>query len=151
MTAIIILPTRELVLQSYEAAVKLTRAATNIVACALTGGESRKSEKARLRKGVNIVLGTPGRLIDHLEKSESLKKMDNMEMLVFDEADRMLEMGYLEKIKHIIMLVKERNGDKKLQNILLSATLGESVEKLAGVTLENPSRIVVKERVPLSW
>ena len=150
MTAIIILPTRELVLQSYEAAVKLTRAATNIVACALTGGESRKSEKARLRKGVNIVLGTPGRLIDHLEKSESLKKMDNMEMLVFDEADRMLEMGYLEKIKHIIMLVKERNGDKKLQNILLSATLGESVEKLAGVTLENPSRIVVKERVPLS-
>ena len=150
MTAIIILPTRELVLQSYEAAVKLTRAATNIVACALTGGESRKSEKARLRKGVNIVLGTPGRLIDHLEKSESLKKMDNMEMLVFDEADRMLEMGYLEKIKHIIMLVKERNGDKKLQNILLSATLGESVEKLAGVTLENPSRIVVKERVSLS-
>ena len=150
MTAIIILPTRELVLQSYEAAVKLTRAATNIVACALTGGESRKSEKARLRKGVNIVLGTPGRLIDHLEKSESLKKMDNMEMLVFDEADRMLEMGYLEKIKHIIMLVKERNGDKKLQNILLSATLGESVEKLAGITLENPSRIVVKERVSLS-
>ena len=54
----------------------------------LLGGESRKSEKARLRKGVNIVLGTPGRLIDHLEKSESLKQMEKLDMLVLDEADR---------------------------------------------------------------
>jgi len=145
VAAIIILPTRELVLQSYEAAVKLTRAATNIVACALTGGESRKSEKARLRKGVNIVLGTPGRLIDHLEKSESMKEMIGLDMLVFDEADRMLEMGYLGKIKHIIMLVKERNKDAKLQNVLLSATLGESVESLAGLALNDPKRIVVKD------
>ena len=145
VAAIIILPTRELVLQSYEAAVKLTRAATNIVACALTGGESRKSEKARLRKGANIVLGTPGRLIDHLEKSESLKEMLGLDMLVFDEADRMLEMGYLDKIKHIIMLVKERNKDAKLQNVLLSATLGENVENLAGLALNDPKRIVVKD------
>ena len=62
-----------------------SRAATNIVPCALTGGESRKSEKARLRKGVNIVLGTPGRLIDHLEKSESLKNLDKLEFIVLDE------------------------------------------------------------------
>ena len=59
--------------------------------------------------------------------------------------DRMLEMGYLEKIKHIIMLAKERNQGKKLQNVLLSATLGESVEKLAGLALVEPKRIVVKD------
>ena len=56
-----------LVLQSYEAAVSPTRAATNIVACALTAGESRKSENARLRKDANIILGTPGHLIGHLQ------------------------------------------------------------------------------------
>ena len=100
-----------------------SRAATNIVPCALTGGESRKSEKARLRKGVNIVLGTPGRLIDHLEKSESLKNLDKLEFIVLDEADRMLEMGYKEKIKYVIKLTAERNEGKRVQNILLSATL----------------------------
>ena len=91
------------------------------------------------------MLGTPGRLIDHLEKSESLKKLDKLEMLVLDEADRMLELGYLEKIKHIIMLAKERNENRKLQNVLLSATLGESVENLAGLALVEPKRIVVKD------
>ena len=100
-----------------------SRAATNIVPCALTGGESRKSEKARLRKGVNLVLGTPGRLIDHLEKSESLKNLEKLEFIVLDEADRMLEMGYKEKIKWLIKLTQERNENKKVQNILLSATL----------------------------
>ena len=113
-----------LVLQSYEAAVSPTRAATNIVACALTAGESRKSEKARLRKGANIILGTPGRLIDHLEKSESLKNLETLNFIILDEADRMLEMGYLEKIKYTIKLCKERNQDKPIQNVLLSATLG---------------------------
>jgi len=128
VTCIVVLPTRELVLQSYETAVKLTRAATNIVACALTGGQSRKSEKARLRKGVHILLGTPGRLIDHLEKTDSLKEMENLETVVLDEADRMLEMGYLEKIKHVFTLCKERAPDgKKIQSILLSATLRYSI------------------------
>ena len=89
----------------------------------MTGGESRKSEKARLRKGANVVLGTPGRLIDHLEKSESLKDLQHLKYIVLDEADRMLEMGYLDKIKYVIKLCRERNGDKRIQNILLSATL----------------------------
>ena len=69
-------------------------------------------------------MGTPGRLIDHLEKTETLKKLPNLETIVLDEADRMLEMGYMQKIKHIYMLLKERIPDEKpLQSILLSATL----------------------------
>lgn len=124
VNCIVVLPTRELVLQSYDQAVKLTRAATNIVACALTGGQSRKSEKARLRKGVHILLGTPGRLIDHLEKTDSLKDLKNLDTIVLDEADRMLEMGYLEKIKYVYKLIHERMEEgKKIQSILLSATL----------------------------
>ena len=86
--------------------------------------KSRQSEKARLRKGVHLLFGTPGRLIDHLEKTASLKQTPNLNTIVLDEADRMLEMGYLEKIKHVMMLCKERAGDgAHLQNILLSATL----------------------------
>ena len=74
-------------------------------------------------EGANIVLGTPGRLIDHLEKSESLKSLGSLEFLVLDEADRMLEMGYFEKIKQVISICSERCADRKLQKILLSATL----------------------------
>ncbi|CAG5088024.1 Oidioi.mRNA.OKI2018_I69.PAR.g11706.t1.cds [Oikopleura dioica] len=144
--AVIVVPTRELVGQTYKAAVQLTRACTKIVACELTGGQNRNSEKARLRKGSHILISTPGRLIDHLEKTGCLKKMPALEMLVLDEADRMLEMGYMEKIKHVIMLLKERKLEEtKLQNVLLSATLSENVESLAGLALDDPKRIVLDE------
>jgi ATP-dependent RNA helicase DDX31/DBP7 len=69
-----------------------------------------------------------------------------LQMLILDEADRMLEMGYMDKIKHVMMLLNERKLEEtKLQNILLSATLSENVESLAGLALSDPKRIVLDE------
>lgn len=59
----------------------------------LIGGEKKKSEKARLRKGISILVGTPGRLIDHIHSTKSLK-LSSVKYLVIDEADRLLDMGY---------------------------------------------------------
>ena len=66
---------------------------TWIVPGYLVGGEKRKAEKARLRKGITVLIGTPGRLLDHIEHTKALK-LDKVDWLVLDEADRLLDMGY---------------------------------------------------------
>lgn len=71
----------------------LSQPFTWIVPGYLVGGEKRKAEKARLRKGCNILIGTPGRLLDHIRHTEALK-LDDVKHFVLDEADRMLDAGY---------------------------------------------------------
>lgn len=63
----------------------------------MVGGEKRKSEKARLRKGINILIGTPGRVNDHAQNTQALK-LDSVQWLVLDEADRLLDLGYEREI-----------------------------------------------------
>ncbi|BET00308.1 ATP-dependent RNA helicase [Nesidiocoris tenuis] len=99
--ALIVLPTRELATQTYECFVKLMRAFTWIVPGLIIGGEKRKSEKVRLRKGITVLIGTPGRLLDHAEHTSNLK-LDNVSWLVIDEADRLLDMGYEEAVSKLI-------------------------------------------------
>ena len=71
----------------------------------MIGGEKKKSEKKRLKKGVNILVATPGRLIDHIHSTKSLS-LHNLEFLVIDEADRLLEMGYERNVtRWVIMLI----------------------------------------------
>lgn len=152
--AVIVVPTRELAVQTYDFLVKLLKPFQWIVAGYLCGGEKRKSEKARLRKGINILVGTPGRLCDHLLNTESLK-FDTVKWLVLDEADRLLELGYERDVGKIVDAItkkvifssteehqkfdEETKKDKPvIQTILLSATLTTSVEKLAGMALNNP-------------
>ena len=89
---LIIAPTRELCLQISDILTKLTSVCVRIVGGCITGGEKRKSEKARLRKGVVILVSTPGRLLDHLKATESFS-MAHLSWLVMDEADRLLDMG----------------------------------------------------------
>lgn len=86
-TAIIIAPTRELALQIFENARKLFMAYINIVPGVIIGGQKKKSEKASLRKGINFLISTPGRLQDHLATTTSFD-VSNLKWLVLDEADR---------------------------------------------------------------
>ena len=91
--ALVIVPTRELVLQTYTWFVKILKPFTWVVASYLMGGEKKKSEKARIRKGVNILVSTPGRLLDHLSSTKNLN-LGRLQWLVLDEADRLLDLGY---------------------------------------------------------
>jgi ATP-dependent RNA helicase DDX31/DBP7 len=85
--AIILAPTRELSVQIFDVLNQLTKRFAWLVPSMITGGEKRKSEKARLRKGVTIIVATPGRLLDHLQTTESFECY-NLRWLIHDEADR---------------------------------------------------------------
>lgn len=88
-----ICPTRELCIQSEKEAWRCLKRAAYIVPGSLMGGESVKKEKARLRKGINILFSTPGRLDYHIQNTQAFK-YDTLSCLVFDEADKTLDMGY---------------------------------------------------------
>ncbi|EDV35176.1 uncharacterized protein Dana_GF22616 [Drosophila ananassae] len=141
--ALVIVPTRELVMQTYELLQKLVKPYTWIVPGSLLGGESRKSEKARLRKGINILVGTPGRLVDHLLHTASFR-LTRLQFLVLDEADRLLELGYERDVKQLVEAIDKQRSEAEqkdlpqLQRLLLSATLTSQVQQLAGLTLKDP-------------
>ncbi|CRL03596.1 CLUMA_CG016211, isoform A [Clunio marinus] len=136
--AIVIVPTRELAVQTYELFMKLVRPFRWLVPGYLSGGEKRKAEKARLRNGINILISTPGRICDHLLHTESMK-LDKIQIFALDEADRLLELGYENDVKKVVDTISEQNKDSRnIQKILLSATLTSKVKKLAGLTLTDP-------------
>ena len=131
-----------------------------LVSGLLTGGSTRTHEKARLRKGVPILVSTPGRLLDHLQNTSSFN-VGKCRWLVLDEADRLMELGFEETITGIVkgldgrrklarqavdegksMEVGGWDWDRRRRTILCSATIKEDVQKLAGTTLLNP--IVIK-------
>ena len=139
--ALVICPTRELVVQTYEWFQKLVHSFTWLVPGMLIGGEKRKSEKARLRKGITVLIATPGRLIDHLLHTKSLS-LKSVEWLVLDECDRMLELGYKRDIETILEKLKEEESpEKKRQTLLLSATLTQGIEEMSAVSMKHPKFI----------
>ncbi|XP_036382999.1 probable ATP-dependent RNA helicase DDX31 [Megalops cyprinoides] len=140
--AVIVVPTRELAQQSFQIIQKLLKPFTWIVPGVLMGGEKRKSEKARLRKGVNILISTPGRLVDHIKNTLSIV-LSGVRCLVLDEADRTLDLGF-EKDLSVILNALNTAAPAR-QNILLSATLTEGVSRLAGISLKDPVSIQVSE------
>ncbi|XP_037653390.1 probable ATP-dependent RNA helicase DDX31 [Choloepus didactylus] len=138
--AVVLVPTRELALQSFDTVQKLLKPFTWIVPGVLMGGEKRKSEKARLRKGINILISTPGRLVDHIKSTKNIH-FSRIRWLILDEADRILDLGFE---KDITMILNAVNAEcQKRQNILLSATLTEGVTRLADISLHNPVSISV--------
>ncbi|KAG1862974.1 DEAD-domain-containing protein [Suillus tomentosus] len=171
--AIIIAPTRELAKQIsdvLEALLTLrlrpdgeqentessTRYTRWLVSGLLSGGATRAHEKARLRKGVPILVSTPGRLLDHLQNTSSFN-VGKCRWLVLDEADRLMELGFEDTIKGIVQGLDGRrklafqavqdgktfevggwDWDRERRTILCSATIREDVQKLAGTTLRRP-------------
>ncbi|KAL2251001.1 DEAD-box ATP-dependent RNA helicase 17 isoform X1 [Sesamum indicum] len=155
--ALVLVPTRELCMQVYEILQKLLHRFHWIVPGYIMGGENRSKEKARLRKGVSILVATPGRLLDHLKNTSSFVHT-NLRWIVFDEADRILELGYGKDIEEILNCLGT-SEDKSVtransaatpevqkQNLLLSATLNEKVNHLAKISLENPVMIGLDDK-----
>ncbi|XP_046842206.1 probable ATP-dependent RNA helicase ddx31 [Xenia sp. Carnegie-2017] len=138
---LILVPTRELATQTLTVLKKVLKPFIWIVPGSITGGEKRKSEKARLRKGINILVATPGRLADHL-KTTSCLKLSQIRWLILDEADRLLDLGFEEDISFILSTVKEHTSSKRYQKVLLSATLEHhAVHGLVGMNMESPITI----------
>ncbi|KAF9103917.1 ATP-dependent RNA helicase dbp7 [Mortierella sp. AM989] len=169
--AIIMTPTRELakqILQVLETLLRMPASSVTgkkhshwIVPGIVIGGDKKKSEKARLRKGVNILVGTPGRLLDHLQNTQSFN-VQSLRWLVLDEADRLLELGFEESMTAILKILDARvkiaasvtSGNdttkvwpQKRQTVLCSATLTDEVQRLAGTSLVDPIYISAKKDV----
>ncbi|XP_039515733.1 probable ATP-dependent RNA helicase DDX31 [Pimephales promelas] len=140
--AVVIVPTRELALQSFQMFQKLLKPFTWIVPGVLMGGEKRKAEKARLRKGINILISTPGRLVDHIKNTLSIA-FSAVHWLILDEADRTLDLGF-EKDLTLILNALNATGLAR-QNVLLSATLTEGLSRLASISMKDPVSIHVSE------
>lgn len=109
---------------------------TNIRSVAVYGGVGAAPQIEALRRGVEVLVACPGRLLDHIRNHHA--KLDRIEVLVLDEADRMLDMGFLPDIKRILSYVP-----KKRQTMLFSATFPKEIEQLAAQTLHNPKRVAI--------
>ncbi|XP_048098805.1 probable ATP-dependent RNA helicase DDX31, partial [Alosa alosa] len=140
--AVIVVPTRELAQQSFQIFQKLLKPFTWIVPGVLMGGEKRKAEKARLRKGINILVSTPGRLVDHINNTLSIV-FSSVRWLILDEADRTLDLGF-EKDLAVILNALNGGGSPR-QNVLLSATLTEGLSRLADICMQDPMSVHVCE------
>ena len=137
-TAVLILaPTRELANQTEQACRDL--APKNIKCAILIGGAGYRSQENALRRGPDIIVATPGRLVDFMERGEI--DFSRLETLVLDEADRMLDMGFLPAIKRI---VKTLPVDR--QTLLFSATMSSEIEKIASTMMIEPEYIDVNKR-----
>jgi ATP-dependent RNA helicase RhlE len=136
--ALILVPTRELALQ-VEASVRTYGRHQPVRSTVIHGGVSLSPQLRALRSGPAIVVATPGRLLDHVGRQSI--DLSAVEVLVLDEADRMLDMGFIHDIRRIIGLLPEQR-----QNLLFSATFSEEIRALAGRSLIDPATIDLAPR-----
>jgi len=132
----ILMPTRELAVQCFNVAKKLA-SFTDITFAQLVGGFSLREQEAVLKTRPDVVIATPGRFIDHMRNSASFA-VDTLEILVLDEADRMLEDGFADELNEILNTIP-----KSRQTMLFSATMTDTVDKLIRVGLNRPVRLMV--------
>jgi len=132
---LILTPTRELASQVGES-IRALGKYLPLTSIDIFGGVNINKQINRLRKGVDIVIATPGRLLDLW--SQKAVDLSQVEILVLDEADRMLDMGFIHDIRKILSLLA-----KKRQNLLFSATFSDTIKKLAGNFLNNPKTVQV--------
>jgi ATP-dependent RNA helicase RhlE len=136
--ALVLAPTRELAMQIQDS-VKTYSKYLPLRSVCIYGGVDIRAQIAELREGREIVVATPGRLLDHVQqKSVSFA---SVEVLVLDEADRMLDMGFIPDIKRILAMLPAAR-----QSLLFSATFSDEIKKLADVMLKNPQLIEVARR-----
>ena len=135
LRALILVPTRELAAQ-VETSVRTYGQHLPLTSAIVIGGASLHRQAAVLRRGVDIVVATPGRLLDHHVRGNV--DISRVEIFVLDEADRMLDMGFLPDIRRVIALLPERR-----QNLLFSATFSSDIKALARALLDRPVMIEV--------
>jgi len=133
--ALILTPTRELAIQ-VEESVKVYAKHTGLRSLVVYGGVDIKTQTPSLMRGVEILVATPGRLLDHVE--QRTLQLGQVQMLILDEADRMLDMGFMPDLKRILALLP-----KQRQNLMFSATFSNEIKKLSEAFLNNPTLIEV--------
>lgn len=133
--ALILTPTRELAIQINDSLKEYTTY-TNLKHCVIFGGVKQTSQVNQLKSGIDILVATPGRLLDLM--SQGIIRLDAIRHFVLDEADRMLDMGFIHDIKRILPKLP-----KKKQTLFFSATMPNSIAKLSRSILDNPVRVEV--------
>jgi len=133
--ALILVPTRELAAQVAQSVQDYGRYLP-FKSSVIFGGVSINPQITQLRRGVDIVIATPGRLLDHMERGTI--RLDSVETLVLDEADRMLDMGFIRDIRKVLKAIPTNR-----QNLLFSATFSSEIKQLAGELLNKPMEIQV--------
>ncbi len=136
--ALILTPTRELAAQVHES-VRIYGKYSHLRAAVIFGGVGINPQIAELRRGTDIVVATPGRLLDHVQQKNI--DLSHVEILVLDEADRMLDMGFIPDVRRILALLPA-----KRQNLLFSATFPDEIRKLAASFMHDPATIEVARR-----
>lgn len=137
--ALILCPTRELALQVKEQIYKLAKYKKGLLVTAIYGGESYEKQFRDLKKGAHIVVGTPGRVMDHMDRKTL--KLDNLQMLILDEADEMLNMGFREDIETVLSHAPEER-----QTILFSATMSKDILSITKRFQNDPELIKVTRK-----
>jgi ATP-independent RNA helicase DbpA len=137
--ALVLCPTRELADQVTQEVRRLARAEDHIKVLTLCGGSTMRPQLASLEHGAHIVVGTPGRIMDHLERGSL--QLDALNTLVLDEADRMLDMGFFDAIATVV-----KQCPKQRQTLLFSATYPDGIAKLAAAFLREPKSVTLTER-----
>ncbi|KAG9146526.1 hypothetical protein Leryth_022588 [Lithospermum erythrorhizon] len=132
---LILTPTRELAVQVHSMIEKFAQFMHDIRCCLVVGGLSTKVQESALRSLPDIVVATPGRMIDHLRNSMSVD-LDDLSVLILDEADRLLELGFSAEIRELVRLCPKRR-----QTMLFSATMTEQVDDLIKLSLNKPVRL----------
>ncbi|KAK2499001.1 hypothetical protein MC885_015055 [Smutsia gigantea] len=140
---LVLVPTRELGIQVHAVTKQLAQFCS-ITTCLAVGGLDVKSQEAALRAAPDILIATPGRLIDHLHNCPSFH-LSSIEVLILDEADRMLDEYFEEQMKEIIRMCSHHR-----QTMLFSATMTDEVKDLASVSLKNPVRIFVNSNTDVA-
>jgi ATP-dependent RNA helicase RhlE len=139
--ALIVTPTRELAEQIHEV-IRTLGAETGLRSATIYGGVGMAPQIKALQSGVEILVACPGRLLDHIRERRA--RLGGVEILVLDEADRMLDMGFLPDVKRILSHLPA-----KRQTMLFSATFPREIEQLAARTLSDPQRISIGMRAPV--
>lgn len=147
--ALVLCPTRELADQVTTEIRRLARAEDNIKVVTLAGGVPLRGQTTSLERGAHVVVGTPGRVIDHLDRGNL--NLETLATLVLDEADRMLDMGFVDDIAKVA-----RQCPAQRQTLLFSATYPEGIAKLAAQFLRNPVTVKVEaqhgsEQIEQRW
>jgi len=141
---LVLVPTRELGVQVYQVTRQLAQF-TSVEVALSVGGLDLKTQENLLRRNPDIVIATPGRLIDHVKNTPSFG-LESIEVLILDEADRMLDECFLEQMKEVV-----RSCSRTRQTLLFSATMTDQVEQLATVSLNKPVKVFVDSNKVVAW
>ena len=138
--ALVLTPTRELAIQVAEAFTKYASQMKNLRVLPVYGGQDYTGQIRQLNRGVNIVVGTPGRIMDHMRRGTL--KLDNLQTLVLDEADEMLRMGFIDDVEWIL-----EQTPANRQMALFSATMPSAIKRIASRHLKEPVEISIEGRL----